>query len=151
MRAARWLFCLAIVGGVLTLSERPAHAQLCSVSTSSVSFGIYNVFSTTPLPSTGSVTLRCLFPTKVAVWLGKGGAGTNLPRQMSSGVNRLAYNLYVDPAHTAIWGDPNPNHVDLDVSWFLWPGTLTVYAQIPAGQDVPAGTYSDAVTVTINF
>jgi spore coat protein U-like protein len=152
MRVVRWLFCFALIAGALVAGERPASAQNCSVSTTSISFGVYDVFSTVPLASTGSLTLRCMFASTAAVWLGKGNAMTNNPRQMASGVNRLSYNLYVDANHTAIWGDPNPNHRDVAVSWWWWwPTTVTVYGLIPAGQDVPAGSYTDTVTVTINF
>lgn len=151
MRVARWLFCLALVAGALLIAPRPALAQSCSVSTDPIAFGVYDVFSSVSLASTGSLTVRCLYPTSVAVWLGKGGAPTNNPRQMSSGLTRLNYNLYVDANHTAIWGDPNPNHVDVTLSWWWWPTTLTVYGLIPAGQDVPAGSYADTVTVTVNF
>jgi spore coat protein U-like protein len=151
MRLARWFFCLCLAAGALVASPRPGFAQNCSVTTTSISFGIYDVFSTVALASTGSVTVRCFLSPGVAVWLDKGvNAPSNLPRQLASGSNRLSYNLYLDAAHTAVWGDPNPNHADTGmILW--WPVTLTVYAQIPAGQDVPAGTYTDTVTVTINF
>ncbi len=151
MSVARWLFCSCVVAGALLAAERPASAQYCSVSTTAVSFGIYDVFGTVPLASTGSVTIRCLFSPGVEVWLSKGvNAPTNLPRQLASGGDRLDYNLYIDAARTAVWGDPNPNHYHTGpLLW--WPVTLTIYGQIPAGQDVPAGTYTDAVTVTINF
>jgi spore coat protein U-like protein len=152
MRVARWLFCLSLMVGALAASERCALAQACSVSTTSVSFGVYDVFSPVPLASTGSLSIRCFIavPT-VAVWLGRGGAPTNNPRQMSSGGNRLNYNLYLDAAHTAVWGDPNPNHLDTGWILFLFPYSHTIYGLIPADQDVPAGAYTDAVTVTINF
>ncbi len=151
MRVARAVCCLCIVAGALLATERRAAAQTCSVTTTSIAFGIYDVFATVPLASTGSVTVRCLFSPGVTVWLDKGvNAPTNLPRRLASGGNRLDYNLYIDAAHTAVWGDPNPNHRDTGLLLW-WPVTLTVYGQIPAGQDVPAGTYTDMVTVTINF
>jgi spore coat protein U-like protein len=31
------------------------------------------------------------------------------------------------------------------------PVTITIYGRIPAGQDVPAGTCSDTLTVTITW
>ena len=151
MRFAHWLFILSLTTGTLTASERLAFAQNCSVTTTSISFGVYDVFDTVPLASTGSLTIRCFWAPTVAVWLGKGNAPTNNPRQMASGANRLSYNLYLDAAHTAIWGDPSPNHYDTGLVWWRSPATVTIYGLVPAGQDVPAGTYLDTVSVTINF
>jgi spore coat protein U-like protein len=49
-----------------------------------------------------------------------------------------------------IWGDPNPNQYS---RFWVWneSGTLPVYGLIPAGQDVPVGSYNDFVVATINF
>jgi spore coat protein U-like protein len=152
MRGARWLVILTILGGALIASERPAWAQWCGFSATSVSFGSYDVFSPVPLASTGTVSYRCLLPQGMTIWLGKGlNAPNNNPRQMASGMDRLNYNLYLDPGHTQIWGDPNPNHYD-DGTRGVWVNTtVNVYGLIPAGQDVPAGNYTDSVTVTFNF
>jgi spore coat protein U-like protein len=72
---------------------------------------------------------------------------------MVKGAEALAYNLFTDAARTSVWGDgtsgtsvysranpPNNSNVN-----------LTVYGQIPPGQDVSAGTFSDTVSATINF
>jgi spore coat protein U-like protein len=152
MRGARWLVILAVLGGALLAGERPASAQFCSFGATSVSFGSYDVFNPVPLASTGTVSYRCLFLQGMNVWLSKGlNAPTNNPRQLASGTDRLNYNLYLDPGHTQIWGDPNPNHY-YDGTFNLWvTATVTVYGLIPAGQDVPAGNYTDSVTVTFNF
>lgn len=157
MRGVRWLVSLGALGATLFLCEDPAFAQLqtsCTLTSTSVAFGTYNVFSTTDLASTGTVTYNCRRRgnTTISVWLSRGiYAPSNNPRRMASGINRLNYNLFLDANHTQIWGDPNPyqygplrppNRTDV---------TLTVYGLIAAGQDVAAGTYSDSVTVTINF
>jgi spore coat protein U-like protein len=156
MRGALWLVWIAVLGGALFLNEGSALAQvnICTVSATSVSFGIYDVFSATDLTSTGSVTFNC-HPkgSNVRVWLSKGlNAPTNAPRQMTSGINRLNYDLCQDANCSTRWGDCTypteygpvdlPNNKDV---------TLTVYGRILAGQDVPAGTYTDRVTVTIDF
>ena len=151
MRGVRWLVSLAVLGGALLLAERPASAQWYTFATTSVSFGSYDVFSTVPLASTGTVTYRCWFASSMVVWLGKGNAPTNNPRQLSSGTGHLDYNLYLDAAHTLIWGDPNPNHYDGGQVFWWQAQTVTVYGLIPAGQDATAGTYSDTVVVTFQF
>jgi spore coat protein U-like protein len=151
----RWVLALIVLGAVLAAGGRAASAQSCSVTTTPVSFGSYDVFTSTDLPSTGSIRYQCanLSWSTLTVYLSKGSAASNNPRQMVSGANRLNYNLYLDAAHTQIWGDPNPN----SYSQFYWGAggnpnvTLTVYGLIPALQDVATGSYTDSVTATVNF
>jgi spore coat protein U-like protein len=72
---------------------------------------------------------------------------------MSKGVEVLAYNLFRNAARTTIWGDGTggtavysranpPNNSNVNV---------TIYAQMPPGQDVSAGNFGDTVSATINF
>ena len=132
----------------------PAEAA-CTISTSPLSFGFYNVFSPTPLDSTGSVTFRCgNRDHDITISLDRGGAPTFNPRRMLKGAEALEYNLYLNAARTTIWGDgtggtqaffennPQPNNQDI---------VIPIYGRVPAGQDVSAGTYSNTITATINF
>jgi spore coat protein U-like protein len=153
MKGVRWLVSLAVLGAALLAGGGSASAQSCSITATAMSFGSYNVFSSTDLPSTSTVTYNCtnLFLDTVTVYLSKGSASSNNPRQMVSGANRLNYNLYMDAAHTHIWGDPNPNSYSRFYLWSSPNVTLTVYGLIPALQDVAVGSYLDNVTATINF
>jgi spore coat protein U-like protein len=131
-----------------------AQAPLCTISTTSVSFGNYNVFNAANLDSTGTITYNCnSTAANITVTLSKGASSTYNPRTMKKGAEVLNYNLYRNSARTNIWGDgtagtqiytranpPNGNNVN-----------VTVYGRIPAGQDVSAGAYSDTVTAVINF
>lgn len=153
MRGVRWLVSLSVLGAMLVIGARSASAQSCTFTATSVSFGVYNVFDTNSLASTGSVSYQCswlLFLTRT-VYLSKGSAPNNNPRQMVNGASRLNYNLYMDAAHTQIWGDPNPYSYSAVGLAFFPNVTLTVYALIPAGQDVPTGSYSDSIVATFNF
>ena len=127
----------------------------CTVNTTAVNFGTYNVFTATPEDATGRVRVRCTgtAPPSVTVHLDKGGAPSFTPRQMRKGTETLDYNLYQDSTRTVIWGDgtggsqtfvlPNPpRNTNIDV---------TVYGRIPAGQDASSGTYTSTVTATIFF
>jgi spore coat protein U-like protein len=144
---------VVVLAGIaaLVLSARLGWAA-CTVSATSVSFGTYNVFATTPLDSTGSVTYRCGNDRDIQVLLDRGGAGS-FQRRMLKGSEALQYNLYLDPARVTIWGDGTggtsvyvdrnpPNNRDV---------TVTIYGRVPAGQDVSAGSYTNLVTVTILF
>jgi spore coat protein U-like protein len=153
MKARRWLFALVLAGATWLADVQPTWAQPgfgCTISTSQVAFGTYNVFNSVATASTGSVTYWCSWAWTVSVYLSKGIAGSNNPRQMANGANRLSYNLYLDAAHTRIWGDPSPNYYTANGVW-MSGATLTVYGLVPALQDVATGSYSDSVTATINF
>jgi spore coat protein U-like protein len=62
----------------------------------------------------------------------------------------LHYHLYSDSGHTVNWG----NTVGTDTVSMTGSGvaqTLTVYGQVPAGQFVTPGSYSDTITVTLTY
>lgn len=134
----------------------------CSVSTSPVSFGVYNPLSSSPHDSAGNVRVTCggvlglLVPYSIAI--NKGVYSANFsPRQMDSGVNRLSYDLYTSGAHTLIWGDGSGSTqvVADSVTIVLLGGTFNdhaVYGRIPGSQfTVIPGSYSDTVTVTVTY
>jgi spore coat protein U-like protein len=137
---------------MLALSQRAEAA--CTVTTSAVSFGTYDVFSSVPNDSIGTVTYRCGPPDRnITVMLGPGASSSFTPRTMVKGAETMSYNLYRDSSRSTIWGDGTggtsfyslvdpPNNQDV---------VLTIYARIPAGQDVSAGSYGDNISVVINF
>ena len=152
MRVIRWLVSLSVLGVALVIGERSASAAACWISTTPVAFGSYNAVNSTDLPSTGSVHYWCSgYVGTRTVYLSRGLAPSNNPRQMAFGTNRLSYNLYLDAAHSQIWGDPNPYSYRVNTTANSPDVTLTIYGLIPQGQDVAAGNYTDNITATINF
>ena len=132
----------------------PARAA-CTISTTPLVFGAYDVFAVTPLDSAGSVTFHCTATDKdIVITLDRGGAPTFNPRRMLNGAEQLTYNLYLDAARTTIWGDGtggtqtfanhNPQGNNRDI-------VLPIFGRIPAGQDVRAGTYTNTISATIQF
>ena len=151
----RRVLLAATVAGALVLSVVVPARAACTISSTPLVFGTYNVFAVTPLDSTGSVTLHCTATDKdIVITLDRGGAPTFNPRRMLNGAEQLDYNLYLDAARTTIWGDGtggtqtfanhNPQGNNRDI-------VLPIYGRIPAGQDVRAGTYTNTITVTIQF
>ena len=152
MRGIRWLVSLSVVGAALVVGGRSASAATCWCSTTPLAFGNYNAVAPTDLATTGTVHYWCSGNVGTrTVYLSKGVAGSNTPRKMAFGTNRLNYNLYLDAAHTQIWGDPTPYFYRVNTT-DNWPDvTLTIYGLIPQGQDIAAGNYTDNITATINF
>lgn len=153
----RTLVRSGLLVAVLLLGSNDASAQSspsCTISVTSVAFGNYNVFTTSANDSSGTVTFRCNSQsTNISIALSDGSSSTFSPRTLRKGGEVLNYNLYRDAARSTIWGDGTggtslythanpPNNSNVNV---------TIYARIPAQQDVSAGTYSDTVSAVINF
>jgi len=151
----RWPILLAGLAAGL-IAPLVAHAAInCSITTVGVAFGIYDVFSSAPLTSAGSVTIRCVGARPgldpISVSLSSGLNGSFQPRRMFGGFETLTYNLYLDPGNTQVWGDGTGGTQQYTSVTSNRPTTLTIFGRIPPGQDVSVGTYSDTIIATINF
>ena len=145
---------LAAAGTFCGAGAARGDSASCTISAVDVSFGTYNVFSASPLDSTGSVTYTCtdIRPSvRITINLSRGGAPTFNPRRMLKSGEALNYNLYMDAARTTIWGDATSGTSQYGPVKANPTDTLTIYGRIPAGQDVTAGSYTDTVVATINF
>jgi spore coat protein U-like protein len=142
-RTQRTLACiLALVFAELAAAE-------CSLSVVNVSFGSYDTLSPLDTDITGSIGVNCDVETPGQLSL-SAGTGTFAARQMRSGPHALLYNLYFDASRLTIWGDGSPGTSLLSLSG-TGDGNYTVYGRIPARQNVPAGGYSDTITVALIF
>jgi spore coat protein U-like protein len=126
----------------------------CSASTSGVGFGTYDWQSAVSDDSAGSVSINCtgegflLFPT---VSLSTGSSGSFASRRMTNGASNLQYNLYTDSARTSVWGNGSAGSSTVSVPVFFGSGSRTIYGRMPIGQQVPSGTYSDTIVVTVEY
>jgi spore coat protein U-like protein len=146
-----------LVAGVATMwvlgASTAYAAPSCTISTTSVNFGSYNVFTGSATDSTGTITLDCNGSAHdIIVTLSKGASSGFNPRTMLKGAEALSYNLYRDAARTSIWGDGSGGTLTYtNANPPNAPFNVTVYGRVPAGQDVSAGVYSDTVSAVINF
>lgn len=130
----------------------------CTISTTAVNFGAYDPIVThksTALTGTGSVTTTCTNGASAYITLGQGsnaatGSTDAAPeRQMASGTDRLAYQLYSESTRTTVWG--NTSTTGLADTGTGAESTKTVYGSVAAGQNMPAATYTDTVVATVTF
>jgi spore coat protein U domain-containing protein, fimbrial subunit CupE1/2/3/6 len=150
---------IVTIACVLIIWAIPAQAAVsCRYdSVTGVAFGSYDVFSGTTTTSTGSLTFRCTGEgsgtVDVTVTLSKGNSSSYESRYMLSGATQLDYNLYIDPFGLFIWGDGTGGSSALGPLGLSdnQSVTLTIYGRLPAGQDVPAGSYSDTITSTVSY
>ncbi|HUO67359.1 MAG TPA: spore coat U domain-containing protein [Gammaproteobacteria bacterium] len=139
----------------LLVSRPAAAAMICSISLSPFSFGNYIPGDATPLDVTGQIGVRCTgSPGTFVAKISPGGSGSFAQRRMLSGPFLLNYNFYLNPSHTAVWGDGTGGS---QTTSGVKPRagqqnfTLPIYGRVFPGQSVGAGTYSDNVLVTIVF
>jgi len=141
---------------ILLVWTTPAVAAAsCTISTTSMAFGTYDVFSPSDVTSTATITYRCAGGAKdVFVTLSKGQSATFSPRTMKAGTNVLSYNLYQNASFSVIWGDGTGGsqaYVTLGKVTNNADFFVTIYGKVPALQDASAGSYTDTVVATIDF
>jgi spore coat protein U-like protein len=149
-RNSRRVFCPSVLAITLALTAHPGWSA-CTVSASGVIFGNYDTLSNVARVSTGDINVTCDLLTPPYTILLSPGNGTYASRAMSGGGTVLQYNLYTDPTHLIVWGDGTGG---TSVGAGLATGANqvhTVYGRIPAAQNVPVGTYSDMIIVTVTF
>lgn len=121
----------------------------CTIAATNLSFGNYTGVVNT---ATSTITAQCTNTTPYNIGLNAGNASgaTVTTRAMQNGTTLLGYSLYSDSGRTINWG----NTVGTDTVSKTADGAadaLTVYGQIPAGEYVAPGAYSDTITATITW
>lgn len=125
----------------------------CIISASALSFGSYNPTAGTDVDATTSVVVTCTSGTSYTVGLsaGTGSGATVSARKMTNSGNTLAYALYQDSSRSINWGNTPGTDTPASAVAGASAATLTVYGRIHSGQNVPAATYTDTITATVNY
>ncbi len=121
----------------------------CTVTATNLSFGSYTL---SQLDATSTITTTCTSGADVKIGLnaGTGSSATVKARKMTSSGNTLEYGLYQDSGRSTNWGN-TPGTDTKDIKGTGEAQVFTVYGRIPANQSSPIGTYTDTITVTVNF
>ena len=126
----------------------------CTVSATDLQFGALTSNSKSSVLGQTTIQLNCGVGATVEISLDAGtGPGGNTSRrrmEQDSGSDRLDYGLFQDPGRTIHWGDRSGRDT-LEVQTTGAPQTVPIYGQIPGGQRVRDGIYSDLITVTVHF
>ena len=127
-------------------------ASNCIASATNLAFGTYDPLAASPAASTSQITVRCTLGTAYSIGLDAGiGAGATVAaRLMTHGAALLTYGLYQDSGHATVWGN-TPGTDTVSGTGTGLPINHSVYGQIPAGQNVSNGGYTDTITVSINY
>jgi spore coat protein U-like protein len=134
----------------------------CTVSASGIAFGNYNPLTPTGDSAAGSWSVTCnaigsgSATVAGTLTLSTGSSGTYAARTMKSGALALQYNIYLTPSHIQVIGDGSAGTFALSDSGTVTAGqvyqiTGSMYGFMPPSQDVPAGSYSDSIIVTVTY
>jgi spore coat protein U-like protein len=146
-----------------TLSVSASVTANCAFSTNAVNFGTYDPVvanATAPLTAAGSLLVTCTSGDSITIDFDQGGNGTGSltapVRNMSSAGNLLGYSLFWPSAAgsggtatTTQWGTGGGTSFAYTATGTQQ--TINVFGSVAGGQNVPTGTYSDTVNVTVNY
>lgn len=126
----------------------------CAVSATDLNFGsaATPIASNIDQVSTISATCTLLTPYTLALDAGTGSGASFATRKMTNGADTVNYSLYTDLLRTTVWGDGTGGSSTTSGNGLgVLPVLHTVYGRVPSGQNVPANSYSDTVTVTLTY
>jgi spore coat protein U-like protein len=165
MARLRWdrsgiLVAVTVLAVLALVPARASAALSCSLSVTSLAFNNYLPASTTPDDINATITVNCTATGSAATLSGAislTSSSTSHGRQLTSGALILPYQTYLDAGRTQFWGNGTGRGLTVPVSGPVSPGTpfqqaFTVYGRILARQSsTHVGTYTDVVTVTLNY
>lgn len=126
----------------------------CDIETTPLAFGVYDPLvqhASQPLDREASVTITCTKGTSATISLNGGMRASGTARNLSNGSAVLQYDLFKDANRTQRWGEGDADALQTGDAPSDAPRTFVVFGRIFPGQDVPVGTYTDSVVVTVEF
>lgn len=156
--AAGFGFAMFASGGMAQAGQSTANMTVsaevsanCLIAANPLDFGSYDPVganASADLDGSSSLDVTCTDGTSAVIVLDMGTSG-GANRAMQNGAHELNYELYSDAGRSVIWGA-------IEADGLEYTGTglqeaVSVYGRIAAGQNVPAGVYSDNVIATVTF
>jgi spore coat protein U domain-containing protein, fimbrial subunit CupE1/2/3/6 len=151
------LFLLPLAGtsnasqATSTFNVQMTLAPTCIISsTSTLDFGSQGVLAAN-IDQTTTLAVQCTNTTPYTIGLNEGtGNGASIAvRKMTSGSNTVNYSLYSDTGRSVVWGNTSSNMVGATGNGASQ--TYTVYGRVPSQTTPAAGSYTDTITVTVNY
>jgi len=156
----------AVIAASAWLYSATLLAATCALTAPTMNFGSYDPLSTTPTDSITNIQITCTRTVttgaeNVAYALSlSSGTGTFASRTMLNGIVPLNYNLFTSSNRdsSTIWGNGTGGSVlivgslqPLDANFPTRTVSHPLYGRVPARQDIPIGSYSASVILTMTF
>jgi spore coat protein U-like protein len=164
MSAPRWARSVALSWLLGSMGSSALAACGIAGGGAAISFGAYHPLtlpgklSSADVDSTGSVTVSCSGLAQAVSYTLKlgGGRSNNVSARLmgaGGGGSDMRYNLYVNAAHSLVWGDGTAGSA---VTGSIGAGsnsnTHYFYGRIPGGQNsVRPGAFSDLLVITLEY
>lgn len=129
----------------------------CSITANPLNFGTYDPLGAhrvSPLNGTSTVVVTCSPGTNSDIGLDNGqygGHAVGTSRAMKYGTSYLSYELFQNSGRTTVWTNSGAGRLNAGPAPSIAPRSFTVYGRIPAGQNVPPGSFVDTVVATVFF
>ncbi|NKF21762.1 Csu type fimbrial protein [Solimonas marina] len=145
-----------LTAAALAVGMSPQAFAVCTVSTTPVAFAPYNPLDSNATNAVGNINLLCVLSiaTSYTIKISTGSSGSYASRQLVFAGNTLNYNLYTDSNRTMVWGDGSGGSQTVGGTYLISiidGKNYSVYARMPARQNVSAGIYADIVNVTVDY
>jgi spore coat protein U-like protein len=155
----RWI----VVAGAALIAQGASAATACRlVNATSLAFGPYDVLATVPNDTLVTIDVACdrhggpaTVDVEMAIGQGSNGTSVNDRRMLHTGGSGdfLNYNLFRDVSRTSVWGfssgvDTMSRQLSI-ANNSTATASFTIYARVPAQQDVTIGNYRDSVQITV--
>ena len=138
-----------------SLSVSASVVNNCTISTTALAFGSYDPVVTNAaanLDATGTVTVACTKGASSSIGLNLGSNASGSTRRLNDGSgNFLTYEVYQDSSRSTVWGNSGAALLTPAAAPSKAARDFTVFGRVPGNQDIPAGSYSDTITATVNF
>lgn len=137
--------------------QMPVSAQVlenCSVVSTPMAFGAITDVGASNVDTTATLTLACTANANFEIQLDNGTNPDAGQRRMANvgATEFLAYDIYKDAARSSRWGNTLGSDTVTGTASALGTASVTAYGRIAQGvSKVSAGSYTDTVTITVNF
>lgn len=127
-----------------------AFENTCRVAATNLNFGQV-IALTQAVTETSTITVQCPANASWRIGMDNGQSYSAGQRRMSGNGNFVAYQLYRDASRTQVWGNTDDAMVLGSTDSGANAVHVTVYGQVPAQPEVPAGDYADTIVVTLYY
>ena len=162
MRIRPWMVIAAVAAAPVAATASTATTSfmvtatvlnVCTVTATPLAFISYDPTAAGNDDASTTIAVVCTLSTPYTVRLSQGVNGSSVTaRKMvrTLGSELLPYALYRDSGHTQNWGITDGTDTASGTGNGLTQN-ISVFGRIAPGASVPAGAYTDTVTVTVNY